>query len=90
MKKPEITRLEEKLPENKASELRGLNVKELEFEFVKAGQLKEGYITARNLDKDLEEAKEKVKELAAPHSEDIKSASILHRFIALLLAEKKE
>jgi hypothetical protein len=90
MKKPEITRLEEKLPEGKASELRGLNLKELEFEFVKAGQLKEGYITARNNDKDLEEAKEAAKALAAPHSEDIKAAATLHRFIALLLSEKKE
>lgn len=86
--KPEITKLEEKLPEGKASELRGMTESELKQELLKVAQQKEAYITLKNEDKELAAVKETVKELAAPHSEAIKAAKTLHRFIALLLAEK--
>lgn len=85
----EITKLERKLDEGEASKFRGMTDKELEFELLQLAKHKEAIVTTRNEDQQLNSAKEVVKELNSPYVEQLKANKLKHRFIALLLAEKK-
>ena len=76
----EITKLEKKLSDGEASELRGLPVSEH----------REAIVTTRNNDEQLKDTKELLKELNAPYREQLSANKVKARFIALLLEERKD
>ena len=86
----ELTTLEKKMTETFASEVRGMQQKELEFKLLQLSEQREDIVTAEQEDNELLDAKELVKELAGPYRDSLKENKIKARFVALLLKEKKE
>jgi hypothetical protein len=90
----ELTKLEKKLAEMQGegycSELRGLDKKALEFKLLEMAKHREEIVTTKNMDEEYQLAREKVKELNAPYSEQMKHNKIKTRFLHLLLKEKYE
>ena len=86
----EITKLEKKLSDGEASELRGLPVSELEFKLLQLSKHREAIVTTRNNDEQLNDTKELLKELNAPYREQLSANKVKARFIALLLEERKD
>ena len=90
----EITRIERKLAndhgENYTSELRGLSKQDLEYKLLQLANHREEITTTKNNDQELQFIKEKVKELNAPYSEQLRENNRKSRFIHLLLKEKSD
>jgi hypothetical protein len=86
----EIIKLAKKLNEGDEGKFRGMSVKELEFELLQTAKHREEIASTRKDDEELQSAKQIVKELNQPYSEQLKAVCDKSRFIALLMKEKAE
>lgn len=76
--------------EEKASSLRSLDKKELEFKLIQLSKHRSDIETTKEMDLDLADAKEHLKQLDAPYKEQMTGNVVQSRFIVQLLKEMGE
>jgi hypothetical protein len=86
--KKELYKLEKKLGEE-ASRFRGMSKTELDFELLKLTKHLQDITSTQQMDEEYQKAKEVLKELGAPYSEQRGQAKLRSRFIHLLLKENE-
>lgn len=89
MEKKEIVVLEKKLGDGLVNELRAMGPKELEVKLLQLSHHREEIVTTQNNDDELNDAKNLVKELAAPYREQLSQNKLKCRIIHLILKEKE-
>jgi hypothetical protein len=85
----ELTKLEDKLGNSFAAEIRHLSKVELEKRLLELAKNREEITTSKKEDQKLNDAKEQVKYLNEPYKDAMKVVSEKSRFIALILTEKE-